>query len=160
MAVSTFRFDVASWGARAKRNLAAVHLIAFQDMATEIVAAWPVLTGFSRASWFASVNALPSGQAGSANAYAQVASVGAAFRLGDVLYFGNTAAYARRLEEGFVGTDSLGRSYNQRGRYVVRGVLARAQQIANAAAARVNVGNAGAARPGGGGARPGTGFVR
>ena len=160
MAISRFSLDVKNWSERAKRNLAAVHTITFFDASTEIVARTPLKTGFLRASWFASVNAPPAGPAGASNATASVATAAATFRLGDTLYFGNTAAYARRLEEGFVGVDSLGRSYNQIGRFWVRGVLAGIQAIGNSAAARVSQGNAGPARPGGGGAVPDTGFVR
>ncbi len=39
---------------------------------------------------------------------------------GDVVVASYTTAYARRLEYGFVGTDSLGRTYNQQGRGWVR----------------------------------------
>ena len=39
---------------------------------------------------------------------------------GDKVIASYTVAYARRLEFGFVGTDSLGRTYNQQGRGWVR----------------------------------------
>lgn len=35
--------------------------------------------------------------------------------IGDTIYLGFQAAYALRMEYGFVGQDSLGRNYNQRG---------------------------------------------
>jgi hypothetical protein len=159
MAVQSFTLQVAGWAARAKRNVAAVTVITFQDMATEIIAAWPVKTGFSRASWYTSINAPPAGAAGRAQTGYQVAVAAARYKLGDVLYLGNTSAYARRLEYGFVGPDSLGRVYNQQGRFIVRGVMNRAQSIADRAAARVARGDAGGARPGGGGALPDVGFV-
>ena len=34
---------------------------------------------------------------------------------GDTVYIGYQAKYSRRLNYGFVGTDSLGRTYNQSG---------------------------------------------
>lgn len=153
-----FRAQVEAWAEKAKRNLKAVAVETFQDIAEEVVTQWPVKTGFSRASWFAQVNTMPTGKAGTAGG-AEYAAVAANFTLGDTLYFGNTAAYARRLELGFVGEDSLGRKYDQPGRYVVRGVMDRAQTIANAAAQRIAAGDAGGANPGGGGAGPGKGFV-
>jgi hypothetical protein len=159
MAISRFTLDVSNWVGKAKRNIEAVHVITFGDASTEIVARTPLKTGFLRASWFASVNAPPQGPAGSGNAYASVAAASGQFRLGDTLYLGNTAAYARRLEEGFVGVDSRGRYYNQSGRFWVRGVLANIQNIGNAAAARVAAGGPTFARPGGGGARPDVGFT-
>ncbi len=36
-------------------------------------------------------------------------------KLGDTLRFGWTVEYAARVHSGFIGTDSLGRSYNQQG---------------------------------------------
>lgn len=39
----------------------------------------------------------------------------AAIKPGDTVYIGWTAIYSRRMNFGFVGTDSLGRSYNQSG---------------------------------------------
>lgn len=44
---------------------------------------------------------------------AAVASV----EYGDTMYLGFQAAYAPRMNYGFVGTDSLGRKYNQIGNY-------------------------------------------
>lgn len=39
----------------------------------------------------------------------------AAIKPGDTIYIGWQAAYSRRLNYGFVGDDSLGRTYNQAG---------------------------------------------
>ncbi len=38
-------------------------------------------------------------------------------QLGDMLSFYWSSPYARRIEQGFRGTDSMGRSYNQAGRF-------------------------------------------
>ena len=43
----------------------------------------------------------------------------AGMELGDRLTFAWTSPYALRIEAGFVGTDSLGRTYNQAGRHFV-----------------------------------------
>ena len=43
----------------------------------------------------------------------------AGMQLGDYERFGWTADHAHRIEVGFVGTDSLGRTYNQAGRHFV-----------------------------------------
>jgi hypothetical protein len=40
-------------------------------------------------------------------------------KLGDVFYYTNNAVYARRINYGFVGADSLGRHYNQVGRHMI-----------------------------------------
>lgn len=39
----------------------------------------------------------------------------AGIKPGDTIYIGWTAIYSRRMNNGFVGTDSLGRVYNQAG---------------------------------------------
>jgi hypothetical protein len=43
----------------------------------------------------------------------------AGMEIGEVMRFGWTAPHAMRMEMGFVGEDSLGRTYNQAGRYFV-----------------------------------------
>lgn len=49
----------------------------------------------------------------------------AGMQLGDVKRFAWTAPHAMRMEAGFTGTDSLGRSYNQEGRHFVGANAAR-----------------------------------
>lgn len=49
---------------------------------------------------------------------AYVAAI-AGMSLGDTLKFAWTAPHARRINSGFTGTDSLGRTYNQPGRFFV-----------------------------------------
>lgn len=49
--------------------------------------------------------------------------------LGDTIYATYGAAYARRLEYGFVGQDSLGRTYNQAGKAFVRSAAQKWGQI-------------------------------
>ncbi|MFG1330199.1 HK97 gp10 family phage protein [Xanthobacter autotrophicus] len=49
--------------------------------------------------------------------------------LGDMIYATYGAAYARRLEYGFVGQDSLGRTYNQVGKAFVRSAAQKWGQI-------------------------------
>ena len=43
----------------------------------------------------------------------------AGMEIGETKSFAWTAPYAMRMEAGFTGTDSLGRSYNQAGRYFI-----------------------------------------
>lgn len=47
------------------------------------------------------------------------------------------AAYAHRVNYGFVGTDSLGRSYNQSGRAFLEANIARAPQLMQKVATRL-----------------------
>lgn len=53
----------------------------------------------------------------------------AGMEIGDTVHFTWTAPYARRIESGFTGTDSLGRSYNVAGRHFVGANAARFPQF-------------------------------
>lgn len=58
---------------------------------------------------------------------------------GDVAQFAWTAPYAMRQEFGFVGQDSLGRTYDQSGNHFVGGAAAKWPQTVAAAAERHKV---------------------
>lgn len=60
---------------------------------------------------------------------------------GERLYLGFQAAYARRQNYGFVGTDSLGRNYNQSGFAFVEKAAAKWPFIVEAAAMKVKSAN-------------------
>lgn len=57
--------------------------------------------------------------------------------LGSTVYLGFQAAYAARMNYGFVGEDSLGRLYNQQGYGFVEAVAQRWPQIVTAAEAKL-----------------------
>lgn len=59
--------------------------------------------------------------------------------LGDKISYVYHATYARRLNLGFVGFDSLGRFYNQAGRFWIEKVGARYRSIMRAAATRLRM---------------------
>jgi hypothetical protein len=61
----------------------------------------------------------------------------AALRIGDVARFAWTAEYARRIELGFSGADSLGRVYEQSGAGFVSAAAANWQNIVSRNAIRV-----------------------
>lgn len=61
----------------------------------------------------------------------------ATFEMGDTFNAGWTAAHALRQEKGFVGTDKLGRTYNQSGNFYMESALAQWQAINDANAAKV-----------------------
>ena len=60
--------------------------------------------------------------------------------LGDVVYLGYQAAYARRRNYGFVGADSLGRVYNETGDHFVERAINMWPQIVDQAVADVRAG--------------------
>lgn len=96
------------------------------EVSHNIVRDTPVDTGNLRGQWQPSIGPAPSIKTtaridpSGASAQADVLVQVEAFRLGDMFWMTNAAAYARRLEYGFTGTDSLGRNYDQRGRFFVR----------------------------------------
>lgn len=51
---------------------------------------------------------------------------------GDIMHIAWTAAYAQRINSGFVGTDSLGRTYNQAGVHWVESTAEKWSDIVNA----------------------------
>lgn len=137
-----FRLQTQKFVDKAKGNTRAFAVEFIQDLNEAIVRATPVVTGFLRASWHASINSMPVGAGSSPDpsgttAVAMMNLETVNLQLGDVFYATNGAAYARRVEYGFVGTDSLGRHFNQPPHSFVRVVLDQADRIAAEAAARV-----------------------
>lgn len=55
--------------------------------------------------------------------------VAARLKLGDSVWLGYRAIYARRQNYGFVGADSLGRVYNQQGSYFVEKAIEKWPEI-------------------------------
>ncbi|MFD2439740.1 hypothetical protein ACFSS8_05970 [Paracoccus kondratievae] len=84
----------------------------------------PVDTGNLRNSLISELNGVQIGTG--ATSYTLAA---AGMEPGDIARFGWTAAYALRQELGFVGQDSLGRTYNQAGKHFVEGAADQWPQI-------------------------------
>lgn len=122
--------QVDEWGKAKKERLLAIFRESTQRVASIAANGVPIKTGFARASVRASKSEMPpidkgfSGKKGETyNATAsfdEVTTVIASAQLGETVYVGWTAAYARRLEYGFTGKDSLGRYFNQPPRSFVR----------------------------------------
>ncbi|MCD9096194.1 hypothetical protein [Luteimonas fraxinea] len=85
----------------------------------------PIDTGFLTNSVLASTSGMP-GSAGQ-----PVALVLLQVQLGASVFVGWTAAYAMRMEYGFMGQDSLGREYSQSGKAFLRGALQQWTNIVN-----------------------------
>ena len=140
--MQSFSVEIEKWAKEARASLDDFAVEFAQDLNEEIVRRTPVDTGFLRASWFSNVGARPSGVAtsgdtGGAVTIAKMNLVAAGLKYGDTYFMSNGAAYAMRLELGFTGRDALGRYYNQPPRAFVRGVMGRAQKIANETAKRL-----------------------
>jgi hypothetical protein len=99
-------------------------------------------TGFLRGSWYVSIGSDSGASKGrpDPSGGVTIASINAGLskaKAGDTIYFLNAAKYALRLEFGFVGTDSLGRTYNQAPRSFVRSSAAEFPKILAEAAQRI-----------------------
>lgn len=117
-----FNASIRDWAARFPEKMDALARQSSQELSERVVTSTPVDTGFLRSSWQPSLGkpALAKGEAGAqAQASAQVSLVITEMKAGDLYYLVNNAAYAKRIEWGFVGQDSLGRTYNQTGRHMV-----------------------------------------
>ena len=111
-----------------------------KDFYDQLAAATPVDTGHLRGSLVATVNgnAQSSGPtnvffaegSGAAESYVNIDNA----KLGDRISYQYRATYWRRLNFGFFGPDSLGRVYNQPGRFWIEQVGARYRSIMRAAA--------------------------
>jgi hypothetical protein len=128
MAEKTFSAEIDGWVRQTRERIEFVFREAAQDLAEEVVAKAPIDTGFLRHSFTASGEQMPVIRADARPAEgAKYAFDSAAVNLtianvplGGTIYFGFVAKYALRIEYGFVGEDSLGRSFNQPGRGMVR----------------------------------------
>ena len=98
-----------------------------------VVGKIPVLSSLLRESLVSSKNG--SGGAKGSTSYLAVTSN---LQMGDVITFMYQSEYGLRIEFGFRGTDSLGRTYNQRGRLFVTTAAKRFQEFVTKRAAEVN----------------------
>jgi hypothetical protein len=140
----TFNASIDKWLGTVKTGLPALARQSIQTIAFNVVVDTPVLTGFLRGSWQPSIGANepplkpetdtdPQG----ALAMAEISLKIAGMPVGGKYWMINGAAYAMRIEYGFVGEDSLGRYYNQKGRYFVTRNVARWPEVVAAEAKKI-----------------------
>jgi len=132
----SFAAQVSAWASAEMERAEAVFQTAAQTVANEVrtpVAAggrMPVKTGNLRRSLMASTSSMPTIVEGKQEfSESPVELVIAGAELEGTIYLGFQAAYAARMNYGFVGQDSLGRSYNQAGFGFVDAVAQRWPQI-------------------------------
>lgn len=134
----SFIAGLEAWASKVGEQADALARQTCQETAERVHAATPVDTGNLRGNWQPSIGGVPTEPQDSAPADAALADISlvcAGIKAGAVFHMANNAAYARRLEYGFVGTDSLGRTYNQAGRYYVRDTVAKFREIVDEVAA-------------------------
>lgn len=138
-----FTRTLGQWAQKAGDQLDALARVACQDLAEEVIDNTPIDKGFLVGNWQPSLNTVLNMSEAKAmgNGYVQskLGLVVAEMEAGDTFYFTNNAAYARRIEFGFVGTDSLGRTYNQSGRHMVTIAIQRWPTIVAGAAAKLQL---------------------
>lgn len=142
MTEKTFSAAVDEWVRATKARTDAVFKVAAEKLAGEIIERTPIDTGFLRHSFQASGSQMPMMRADAKPTDgAQYPSDAGPINLviqgippGNPIYLGFVAAYALRIEYGFTGQDSLGRTYNQAGRGMVRLAAQNWQRIVDEAA--------------------------
>jgi hypothetical protein len=140
----SFAAQVSEWAKAEQERQEAVFQTAAQEVANEVrtpVAAggrMPIDTGNLRRSLMASTSAMPTIQEGKTEFQdSGIEMIIAGAELGETVYLGFQAAYAARMNYGFVGTDSLGRTYNQTGYGFVDAVAQRWPHIVQQAEAKI-----------------------
>jgi len=126
-----FGSQVDAWVQQTEKRLNAVFRLSTQKVISYMQENVPYRDGFLRASLVVLVNqdapkadrTDEDGMGPFNEAYMQAVIAGAV--AGDRIVSAYTMVYARRLEYGFTGTDSLGRSYNQAPRGWTRAAVGR-----------------------------------
>lgn len=139
-----FADQAGAWARESERRMTRVFQVSVGDLASEMTRTkanggnLPHVTGNLMRSLLLSSSAMPTVKP-SDELFAGV-DVGAAavqLRLGDTAYLGFQAAYARRLNNGFVGTDAAGRTFNQEGNHFVERAALKWPAIVAKAVAKV-----------------------
>lgn len=128
----SFADQVDSWTRETESRMTAVWRASVGTLASEMVrtkangGSLPHLTGNLMRSLLMSTTRMPSVLPSGFrfNVPQDPGALAATLRLGDTVFLGYQAAYARRMNYGFVGEDSLGRSYNQAGNHFLERAIA------------------------------------
>ena len=132
--------SVARWVEKAKRLAPAALQATATDALARVRELTPVRTGQLRAAWQVVIGGEQlkiDGREGSDDALmARISDL----TLGQTIILLNPTVYARRVEYGFTGTDSLGRHFNQAGHFMMTQTIAELPKIAERATQRVLMG--------------------
>jgi hypothetical protein len=132
-----FTVAVGQWVDLAKSRALAAYQATALDALARVRELTPVRTGYLRANWTIVLDSDPMPIAGQTE---DDASIVARLTLQDTIILANPVVYARRIEFGFIGTDSLGRYYNQPGSHMMAQTIAEMPDIAHRATERVIAG--------------------
>lgn len=118
----SFAAQVGKWASQSEKRITAVRNASIDALAAEMVKTkgqggrLPFDTGNLALSILASKSGMPSVKDGKFSG-GNVGAVTATLQPSETVWIGYQASYARRMNYGFVGADSLGRNYNQSGNY-------------------------------------------
>jgi hypothetical protein len=116
------------WREKVGDGLEALARVAIQDMAEDVIDHTNLDTGFLVGNWQPSIGVPATAtvdRKGTAAAGVSLHMALSDLNPGETFFYVNNAVYAKRIEFGFVGEDSLGRLYNQQGSYMVTNAIAR-----------------------------------
>jgi len=131
-----FQVQVERWVAKAQADANAAMMATATDALARVKELTPVVTGNLRANWTIMLQGAADTIDGNVNSQDVIAK----FEVGDQIIIGNPVVYAPRVNWGFTGTDSLGRHYNQNGKYMIEQTVAEMPAIAANATARIVAG--------------------
>lgn len=138
----SFSAAVGKWATQTPQRIAAVRRRSIELLADEMTRTKPqggrvpVDTGNLSRSLVASTESMPKTSEPPTQGF-NVGAVTALLRNDQPLWLGYTAVYARRMNYGMVGSDKLGRVYNQSGNYFVEGAIAEWPNIVRKAAREI-----------------------
>lgn len=138
----SFSATVGKWAADSRERMQAVYRRSIELLAEDMArtepqgGGVPFETGNLARSLVASTEGMPK-TSETPTAGNNVGAVTATLELGQPVWLGYQAIYARRQNYGFVGADVLGRVFNQPGHYFVEGAIANWQQIVARAVAEI-----------------------
>lgn len=124
----SFGSIVGDWCRAAPDRLAAVRNTSIDRLSEEMARTReqggrvPFDTGNLAKSLLASTSGMPTTSTAKFSG-GNVGAVTATLRIDQPIWLGYQARYARRMNYGFVGADSMGRVYNQAGNYFVEGAI-------------------------------------
>lgn len=136
---NSFSAGVGAWGAKSMARITAIRRRSVELLAEEMTKTnkqgglVPFQTGNLSRSLLASTSGMPmTSEAESTGS--NIGAVTAVLGVDQPVWLGYQAVYAKRQNYGFVGTDSLGRTYNQAGAHFVENAVANWSQIVETAA--------------------------
>lgn len=141
----SFAQQVGEWASKTEERLDAVHARSVELLAAEMSKSVneggrvPFEKGNLANSLLASTTGMPSTSEGPFFG-SDVGAVTATINASTTVWLGYQATYARRRNYGFIGSDSLGRVYNEQGAYFVEGALSQWSSIVTQAVEEVRGG--------------------